>query len=47
MRYEICKRNMDGKTWLIVAWNDTWHWAKEVEESLNCVSDGEFVVFKK
>lgn len=45
-KYEICKRNNDGRTWLTIAQADTWHWAKEIVESLNCWSDGEFKVFR-
>lgn len=49
MKYEICKKFMhDNHTaiWPVVAWSDTWKWAKEIADSLNCISDGEFAVFK-
>lgn len=45
-KYEICKKNADGKTWSTVAWSDTWKWAKEVADSLESWNGGEFAVFK-
>lgn len=47
MKYEICRRNKTDKNiWSAVALADTWKWANEIVRSLNCVSDGEFAVFK-
>lgn len=48
MEYEICKKNNDGTTWSTIAQADTWNWAKEIADSLNCNcwSDGIFRVFK-
>lgn len=47
MKYEICRRNKEDKNaWSAVAWADMWKWANEIARSLNCVSDGEFAVFK-
>lgn len=46
MKYEICKRNTDGKTWSMIAWSDTWNWAKEIADSLNWLNDKQFAIFK-
>lgn len=46
MGYEIRKMSKDGKTWSFYACTDVAANAFEIRDSLNCVLNGEFSVFK-